>query len=153
MWQRHQHSQCIKEALQKAEQICTDNQCRLTPIRKKVLELIWKSHKPIKAYDLLAQLSSEDFVEKPPTVYRALEFLIDNNLIHRIESQNAYIGCNSNHETLDSKFLICDQCNQVEELSEPKINKTLSEISKKQGFTPSLVNVEIHGTCSHCASS
>ncbi|QMU61703.1 MAG: transcriptional repressor [Gammaproteobacteria bacterium] len=151
MWQRHQHSQCIKEALSNAEQICIDHKCRLTPIRKKVLELIWKSHKPIKAYDLLAQLSSEDFIEKPPTVYRALDFLIENNLIHRIESQNAYIGCNTDHGTLDSKFLICDQCNEVEELSEPKINKTLSEISKKQGFIPSLVNVEIHGTCSHCA--
>lgn len=153
MWQKHQHSQCIKEALIKAEQICNEHQCRLTPIRKKVLELIWKNHKPIKAYDLLAQLSSEDFIEKPPTVYRALEFLIENNLIHRIESQNAYIGCSNNHESLDSKFLICDQCNEVEELSEPKINKTLTEISKKQGFTPSLVNVEIHGTCSQCARS
>jgi len=151
MWQRHQHSRCIKEALNKAEQICLDHQSKLTPIRKKVLELIWKSHKPIKAYDLLAQLSSEDFIEKPPTVYRALDFLIDNKLIHRIESQNAYIGCNTDHETLDSKFLICDQCHEVEELSEPKINKTLSEITKKQGFTPSLVNVEIHGTCSQCA--
>ncbi len=153
MWQRHQHSTCVKQALKKAEKICTDNKCRLTPIRKKVLELIWKSHKPIKAYDLLAQLSSEDFIEKPPTVYRALEFLIENNLIHRIESQNAYIGCNTNHETSDSKFLICDSCNEVEELSEPKIQKTLDEVSKKQGFTPSLVNVEVHGTCAQCAQN
>jgi Fur family zinc uptake transcriptional regulator len=153
MWQRHQHKQCIKEALNKANQICLERKCKLTPIRKKVLELIWNSHKPIKAYDLLAQLSSEDFIEKPPTVYRALEFLLDNKLIHRIESQNAYIGCYTDHNSLDSKFLICDQCNEVEELSGPKIQKTLSEISKQQGFTPSLVNVEIHGTCAQCAQS
>ncbi len=153
MWQRHQHSTCVKQALIKAEKVCLENKCRLTPIRKKVLELIWRSHKPIKAYDLLAQLSSEDFIEKPPTVYRALDFLIENKLIHRIESQNAFIGCNTNHDTSDSKFLICDSCNEVEELSEPKIQKTLDEISKKQGFTPSLVNVEVHGTCAQCAQN
>ena len=88
MWQRHQHSRCIKEALNKAEQICLNHRCRLTPIRKKVLELIWKSHKPIKAYDLLAQLSSEDYVEKPPTVYRALEFLIENNCLFIVNKQH-----------------------------------------------------------------
>ena len=151
MWQRHRHSQCIKDAINKAEQTCQTRQCRLTPIRKKVLELIWKSHKPIKAYDLLTQLSSENFSEKPPTVYRALDFLHENNLIHRIESQNAYIGCNTDHESFDSKFLICDKCNEVEELCEPRVNKTLIDISKKQGFSPSLVNVEIHGTCAQCA--
>ncbi len=151
MWQRHKHSQCMKEAVLKAEQVCRENKSRLTPIRKKVLELIWKSHKPIKAYDILAKLSSEDFSEKPPTVYRALDFLHDHNLIHRIESQNAYIGCNSDHENFDSKFLICDECNEVEELSEPKVNKALLDVSRKQGFTPSLVNVEIHGTCAQCA--
>ena len=150
MWQKHQHNACIKDALKNAERVCADRKCKLTPIRKKVLELIWKSHKPIKAYDLLAQLSSEDFIEKPPTVYRALDFLIENNLIHRIESQNAYIGCNADHETLDSKFFICDSCHEVEELSEPKINKTLNEVSKKQGFKPNLINIEIHGTCAHC---
>ena len=151
MWERHSHSHCRHEALKRAEQICTQRKCMLTPIRKKVLELLWKSHKPIKAYDLLAQLSSENFSEKPPTVYRALEFLLDNNLIHRIESQNAYIGCNINHQELDSKFLICDICNEVAELAGSKIDKTLLDVSKKQGFTPSLVNVEIHGTCAQCA--
>lgn len=151
MWRKHSHNKCIKQALRRAEQICAQHKCRLTPIRKKVLELIWNSHKPIKAYDLLAQLSSDDFIEKPPTVYRALQFLLDNHLIHRIESQNAYIGCNVNHETLESKFFICDACHEVEELTEPKVNKTLIDISKQQGFIPNLVNVEIHGTCAQCA--
>ena len=137
--------------MRRAEQVCIERSSRLTPIRKRVFELIWNSHKPIKAYDLLAKLSSEDFVEKPPTVYRALEFLLENNLIHRIASQNAYIGCNVDHQGLDSKFFICDECNEVEELTETKINKALIDVSKKQGFTPSLVNVEIHGTCAQCA--
>lgn len=151
MWKRHRHKKCIKEALQRAEQICLERKCKLTPIRKKVLELTWKSHKPIKAYEILAQLSSEDFIEKPPTVYRALDFLLDKNLIHRIESQNTYVGCNLKHHGLDSKFFICDACNEVEELAESRINKALTEASKKQGFIPKLVNVEIHGTCAQCA--
>lgn len=150
MWEKHSHKKCIQDALGHAEKICLERKCKLTPIRKKVLRLIWESHKPIKAYDLLAQLSSADFIEKPPTVYRALQFLSGNQLIHRIESQNAYIGCNVNHEGLDSKFFICDECNEVEELTEPNVNKTLTEVSKKLGFTPSLVNVEIHGTCAQC---
>ena len=151
MWKKHSHHRCIKEALLHAEQVCIKRKCRLTSIRKKVLELVWSNHTPIKAYDILAQLSSDDFIEKPPTVYRALEFLLDLNLIHRIESQNAYIGCNTDHESLDSKFFICDECNEVEEISEQKINKVLSDISKKQSFIPNLVKLEIHGICAQCA--
>lgn len=151
MWKRHSHRKCINEALTRAEQICTERKCRLTSIRKKILELIWSSHKPVKAYDLLAKLSSDEFIEKPPTVYRALEFLLENNLVHRIESLNAYIGCNIEHHGFDSKFFICDECNEVEELVEPKLSKLLTEASKKQGFSPNLVNIEIHGTCTQCS--
>lgn len=151
MWKKHKHNECINDALIRAEQICLERKCKFTKIRKKVFELIWKSHKPIKAYDLLAQLSSQDFVEKPPTVYRALDFLQENHLIHRIESLNAYIGCNVEHHSSDSKFFVCDECNEVEELVEPQVNKTLMTASKKHGFIPNLVNVEIHGTCAQCA--
>ena len=150
MWEKHSHKQCIKEALRRAEQVCLIHKCRLTPIRRGVLQIIWESHKPIKAYNILAQLSSDDFLEKPPTVYRALQFLLDNHLIHRIESQNAYIGCNASHKNLGSKFFICDECNEVEELVEPAINKVLRAAGKKQGLAPSLINVEIHGTCAQC---
>ena len=153
MWEKHRHRNCINDAIKHAESVCTTRKIRLTPIRKKVLELIWKSHQPIKAYDILAELSSDNFIEKPPTVYRALEFLLENNLIHRIESQNAYIGCSSDHESFDSKFFVCDTCHEVEELIEPKLNKALVDICKKQGFQPNLVNIEIHGTCTQCAHS
>ena len=153
MWERHKHRKCIGDAVKHAEAVCANRKLRLTPTRKKVLELIWKSHKPIKAYDILAELSSDNFIEKPPTVYRALEFLLENNLIHRIESQNAYIGCNSNHESFDSKFFVCDTCHEVEELAEHRLNKTIVDICKKQGFKPNLVNIEIHGTCTQCAHS
>ncbi len=151
MRERHQHRQCISTALDRAERICRDNAQRLTPIRRKVLELIWQSHKPIKAYDLLSQLSTGDHIEKPPTVYRALDFLLDNHLIHKIESSNAYIGCELDHNEVDSKFFVCNKCEQVKEVHEPKLDKSLLEASKKQGFTPNQMTLEIHGTCARCA--
>ena len=151
MFDRHSHKQCINSALNRADQICRESGVRLTPIRKKVLKLIWQSHKPIKAYDLLAQLSTGDHIEKPPTVYRALDFLLDNHLIHKIESTNGYIGCEFKHELHDSKFLVCDKCNEVKELHEPTLNKALIETSRKQGFIPNQTNIEIHGTCARCA--
>jgi len=153
MWEKHSHKKCVQEALAHAQEICAQRGSKLTLIRKKVLQLVWNSHKPIKAYDLLAQLSSDNFIEKPPTVYRALDFLRENNLIHRIESQNAYIGCNTKHENLDSKFFICDECNEVEELTAPTVNKTIDKVSKEQGFIPNLVNVEVHGICAQCAQA
>jgi len=151
MRERHRHNQCIKNALEKAERVCSDKSLRLTPIRRKVLELIWQSHKPIKAYDLLNQLSSNEHIEKPPTVYRALDFLLENHLIHKIESCNAYIGCEVNHNEMDSKFFVCDQCDEVKEVCEPKLDKSLLEASKKQGFIPNQTTIEIHGTCARCA--
>lgn len=150
MRDRHRHNQCIKDALARAERVCRDNTLRLTPIRRKVLKLIWQSHKPIKAYDLLAQLSTSEHAEKPPTVYRALDFLLENHLIHKIESSNAYIGCEVDHDEMDSKFFVCDQCDEVKEVCEPKLDKTLQEASKKQGFTPNQTKIEIHGTCARC---
>lgn len=148
---QHRHNTCIKSALERADQICIKKSLRLTPIRKKVLELIWQSHKPIKAYDLLAKLSSDSHIEKPPTVYRALDFLLENHLIHKIESSNAYIGCEIDHQVLDSKFFVCDQCEEVKEMHEPKLNKTLLETSRKQGFIPSQTSIEVHGICARCA--
>lgn len=151
MRERHRHNQCIKNALEKAERVCSDKSLRLTPIRRKVLELIWQSHKPVKAYDLLNQLSSDEHIEKPPTVYRALDFLLENHLIHKIESCNAYIGCEVNHNEMDSKFFVCNQCDEVKEVCEPKLDKSLLEASKKQGFIPNQTKVEIHGTCAKCS--
>ena len=151
MWGKHRHTKCVNDALKRAESLCEQNNSRLTPIRRKVLKLVWNSHKPVKAYTILAQLSTDGFVEKPPTVYRALEFLRKNNLVHRIESLNAYVGCNVDHPDHDSKFFICDQCNEVEELIAPGLNEALTEVSKKQSFVPHMVNVEIHGTCAQCA--
>jgi len=151
MHDQHRHKQCIQKALAKANKLCTEKKLRLTPIREKVLELIWQSHKPIKAYDLLAQLSDKNHIEKPPTVYRALEFLLNNHLIHKIESCNAYIGCEFEHTEDTCQFLICDECEEVKEIKKAALRDMLFQTSENEGFTPHQTHVEIHGLCAHCA--
>lgn len=87
------HKTCIKSALKHAEDICVQSGVRLTKQRKQVLELIWQNHKSHKAYDILEKMAALDKSAKPPTVYRALDFLQEQGLVHKIQSLNAYVGC------------------------------------------------------------
>ena len=90
---QHDHADCVAEAILTAELLCRDRGLRFTAIRRRVLELVWDSHKPIGAYDILEILGKESSSAAPPTVYRALEFLIEAGLVHRLDSLNAFIGC------------------------------------------------------------
>jgi Fur family zinc uptake transcriptional regulator len=89
----HQHEHCVHDALAAAEVLCAKRGVRLTAIRKRVLELVWASHQPLGAYAILDKLTNEGHKPAPPTVYRALEFLLEHGLIHRIASLNAFLGC------------------------------------------------------------
>ena len=104
---KHQHASCISDALRAAEKTCKERGLRLTPIRRRVLELVWASHEPVKAYDILDILRSERDSAAPPTVYRALEFLLGEGLVHKIESLNAYVGCGEPGHADAGQFLIC----------------------------------------------
>ena len=99
-----------------AEKLCAAKGLRFTPLRRRVLELVWSGHKPVGAYALLDQLRDEDLGSAPPTVYRALDFLIEHGLIHRIERMNAFIGCSHPGEAHRGFFLICGECGNAEEL-------------------------------------
>jgi len=101
------HKICSDDAIKKAEFICEDKSLRFTEIRKFIFKLIWKSHKPSKAYDLLSKISKMNYSAKPPTVYRALDFLLDNGFIHKINSLNAYIGCSHPLKHNECYFMIC----------------------------------------------
>ncbi|MCK5886619.1 MAG: transcriptional repressor, partial [Alcanivorax sp.] len=102
----HNHQACVAQALSDAHAICRDENARLTPIRERVLELIWQSHKPLGAYDILAKLSSDGHNAALPTVYRALDFLLQHGLVHRIASLNAFVGCAHAGEHHRGTFLI-----------------------------------------------
>ena len=89
----HDHRRCVANALDDAEAVCAERGARLTPVRRRVLEIIWQSHRPLGAYAILEVLSGEGHSPAPPTVYRALEFLLTHGLVHRLSSLNAFIGC------------------------------------------------------------
>ena len=102
----HDHSHCVHSALSEADVLCAQKGLRLTALRRRVLELVWQSHKPLGAYDILAVLSEQDGRRAaPPTVYRALDFLLDNGLVHRIASLNAFIGCSHPEHAHQGQFL------------------------------------------------
>ena len=150
----HNHDQCIEEALQTASAICQNNGVRLTPLRKTVLELVWQSHQPVGAYDVLAQLAKlESRPAQPPTVYRALDFLLEQGLIHRLSSLNAFIGCPHPGESHHGSFLICKQCRTTQEVDYAAINNAIQSCASEQGFIVSESSIELTGLCRHCVTS
>ncbi len=151
----HQH--CINTALAIAESVCKEQGVRLTPLRKQVLLLVWQSHKPLGAYDLIDMLAeTEQRRIAPPTVYRALEFLLEQGLIHRINSLNAYVGCSDPHlhqepqQATTNYFFICSQCHDSQEVIDPKLAKHIVESGKQFQFTPQQQWLEVIGLCKQC---
>ncbi len=149
---RHDHDHCIDEAMAAAEIICVAAEARLTPLRRRVLEMVWQSHEPVGAYDLLNQLQKEKSRAAPPTVYRALEFLLEHGLVHRIETLNAYVGCGEPHSHHGAQFLICRDCGAVAELDDSDISRTILNKAKHQGFQVQRQTIEIMGLCPDCTS-
>lgn len=148
--QPHNHQICMTQALQSAETICMEKGVRLTSIRRRILELVCASHKAIGAYELLDLFREQDSKAKPVTIYRALDFLMDVGLVHKIESLNAFIGClqaETQHQTV---ILICDHCENAYELDATSVYQSLFAMSKKIQFTPLSLTIELHGLCVSC---
>ncbi|WP_417451955.1 transcriptional repressor [Kordiimonas sp.] len=146
----HDHSVCIETAIAEAERLCAERGSRFTDLRRRILKMIWQGHKAVKAYDLLDQLANEGGSAKPPTVYRALDFLMDEGLVHKIESLNAYIGCPHPGGDHVSQFLICDKCETVRELSSPSLTAAVKDAARNAGFTIRRQTLELHGLCADC---
>ncbi|MBI6851386.1 Fur family transcriptional regulator [Pseudomonas lijiangensis] len=150
----HDHSHCVHSALTEADALCASKGLRLTTLRRRVLELVWQSHKPLGAYDILAVLSDEDGRRAaPPTVYRALDFLLENGLVHRIASLNAFTGCNHPTHVHQGQFLICRECHAAIELQHASISDAVVNAAKEVGFQVEGQTVEIVGICSGCKAA
>ncbi len=146
----HDHGHCIAAALKNAEALCTARGARLTRLRRRVLELVWSSHAPVGAYDVLKRLSREHDSAVPPTVYRALEFLLAHGLVHRIESLNAYVGCADPAEAHAGQFLICRDCGAAAEIRDPRVNRAIRQGASALGFQVERNTVEVRGVCPAC---
>jgi Fur family zinc uptake transcriptional regulator len=145
------HQICIDDALKTAEDICLSKAILFTPQRKSIFKLIWNSHKPMKAYDILSQFQKEDPDAKPITIYRSLDFLLENGIIHKIESQNTYLGCTHPTKEHNCYFTICDKCSSVTEECSGDYLDEINKNLKERNFKVNHVTLEIHGTCSKCS--
>lgn len=146
----HDHGSCVGEALSRAESVCHIRRARLTPLRRRVLELVWTSHEAVGAYALLAQMGDQERRPAPITVYRALDFLQAHGLIHRVESLNAYVGCSAPGETHVGQFLICRGCRTVAEIQDLPLQRAIETLGRAHGFVIESPRVELEGLCHHC---
>ncbi len=146
----HDHAACVDNAIETAETICRERGERFTRLRREILELIWRSHRPVKAYDLLETISGQGRRASPPTVYRTLDFLQSAGLVHKLESINAYIGCAAPGRSHTGQFLICTGCGAVAELADEEVATRIREHAARLGFTAQEQRIEVSGTCRAC---
>ena len=147
---KHDHANCQREALNTALEQCEKRGLRLTKTRLQVLEIIWDSHNPIGAYDVLQKLQAQGHKPAPPTAYRALEFLVEAQLIHRIESLNAFIGCPSPADSHQCQFYICKDCGHIAEVNSAAVADALTADAAQLGFSSQQPVIEVHGLCRDC---
>ncbi|GGE36267.1 Fur family transcriptional regulator [Primorskyibacter flagellatus] len=141
----HDHAHCVSDAMAAAESLCAESGARLTPVRRRVLEILLEGHRPMGAYDVLSRLDAEGLGSKPPVAYRALGFLVDQGLAHRIERLNAFIACpHPSGQDHVAAFLICRDCGTVAEV--PSAPPPLPA-----GFQVEQTTIEAVGLCTACA--
>lgn len=146
----HDHTTMSRgEQLQEAERRCEDAGESLTPLRKRVFELLLEQNGPAKAYDLLPLIDAEKSA-KPPTIYRALDFLVRMGLAHRIESMNAFVACEIGACARSTIFLICDNCGKAEEFDAGHALVDLADAAKRDGFAIRRTMIEASGLCAAC---
>jgi len=149
--QPHDHVRCINAAIARAHEICEQANVRMTATREAILRLLWQSHQPLGAYQLQQQLSKvADKPIAPPTVYRAIDFLLELGLVHRIPSLNAFFGCpfpNSDHSNI---FMICEQCKTVAEMADNQVNSLIETLTEKSKFKLQSKTIELFGLCPNC---
>ncbi|MCU0754046.1 MAG: transcriptional repressor [Xanthomonadales bacterium] len=145
------HSHSAEELLASAEAACALKGLRWTPLRRQVFALVVRAGRPVKAYELLDQLKAQHAGAAPPTVYRALDFLMEHGLIHKLESIAAYVCCPHPGAAHATQFLICDACDRTIELQDELLTGRLNAAVAAQGFVPGSIVVEVHGRCAQCA--
>lgn len=146
----HDHATCAAEALERAERLCGETGARLTPVRRRVLELLLEQHRAMGAYEVLDRLAEEGFGHQPPVAYRALDFLTAQGLAHRIRRLNAFAACNYPGEAHAPLFLICEECDAVAEAPGTGVRSALDAAAADTGFTVSGATLEAYGLCPAC---
>ena len=150
-FRRHDHAVCVDAALSAAEERCSAEGLRLTPVRRRVLEFLLQEHRALGAYVILDHLRSAGFGSQPPVVYRALDFLVNHGFVHRIERLNAFIACTLPGTTHSPAFMICRHCDSVAEAHSDPVDGALAAAARAAGFQVEQTVVEAEGVCVVCA--
>jgi len=149
----HDHTACVAEALTTAEERCAAQGLRMTPVRRKVLELLLQEHRALGAYAILDLLREAGFGSQPPVAYRALDFLVEHGFVHKIERLNAFVACDHASKQHSPTFLICRICDAVAEAESAPVKGAIVAAAKIAGFQVERTVVEAEGVCPECAGA
>ncbi len=149
-FEKHDHSHCVDQALAAAEARCADEGLRLTPVRRKVLELLLREHRALGAYAILDLLRESGFGSQPPVAYRALDFLSEHGFVHKIERLNAFVACALPGESHSPAFMICRLCDAVAETQSAPAKGALGDAAQAAGFHIEKTVLEAEGVCPAC---
>ncbi|SDX42055.1 Fur family transcriptional regulator [Roseicitreum antarcticum] len=149
-FETHDHDACAGDTLARAEQAVRDQGGRMTPVRRRTLEILLEEHRAMGAYDVLQRLATDGFGHQPPVAYRALEFLVEHGLAHRIRRLNAFTACMHPGDAHQAVFLICRQCDSVAEAREDAVRTALNAASAALGFEVERASIEASGLCPKC---
>jgi Fur family zinc uptake transcriptional regulator len=149
----HDHGRCRGEALAAAAAACAARRLRLTPARAFVLETLLESHRAMTAYELLERLAAAGLGSQPPVAYRALDFLVANGFVHRIERLGAFVACTHGGDDHSAGFLVCRACRTVAETAVPRPAPGLVAEAEAAGFAIERTVVEAEGLCARCRAA
>lgn len=147
------HTHGAGEFIRAVEQACRDRGLNLTPIRAEALKQIAEAGKPVKAYDLLERMRGGPGASAPPTVYRALDFLLEHGFIHRLVSINAFLACHHPLAGHVVPILICKACESAQELEDETVAAQLDALARAQRFEPGSSYLEVVGLCAKCSGA
>lgn len=146
----HDHDACAGDTLARAEQAVAKQGGRMTPVRRRTLEILLEGHRAMGAYDVLHRLAADGFGHQPPVAYRALEFLVEHGLAHRVRRLNAFTACMHPGDAHQAIFLICRQCDSVAETRAEAVHDALTSASIGLGFAVERASIEASGLCPKC---
>ena len=149
----HDHAECIADGIASAERQCAERGLRLTPGRRRVLEMLLGEHKALGAYDILERLRDSGHGAQPPVAYRTLDFLVENGFVHRVAKLKAFIACAHLDRTHAPAFLICRSCERVDEtVTDPDAGE-IGRAASAAGFSVERTVREAEGLCPDCAAA
>jgi len=149
-FEKHDHTHCIADGVEAVATACQARGLQLTPVRRRVQEILLSEHRAMGAYEILDTLRAEGLGSQPPVVYRALDFLVKHGFAHKVERLNAFTACNHPGESHTPAFLICRQCGAVVEAAAEPAKGALGAAADQVGFEIEQTVVEAEGLCPAC---